>query len=180
MNVYKLVFVFVTLIMFISMSCNWSTPQNDVERSTMKKLENTSTLLQMQPAPKLNYSHERYILSERIKRWNDPNKVLYLYIFTPTNIVYYVTVRGKLSSTSKRLTPTWMLINCDKGSSYGHCIVEAPDEMGTWGKSSPAKVGIMTNGSLIEIGGFTGYILTEEPLKFEEKVILVKIMQITK
>lgn len=146
-----------------------------VTQAVSKKVSNVKSLMASQPAPKLQYSLEREILSKRIERWNDPNKMLYLYIFTPTNIVYYVTVKGKLASTSKRLTPPWMLVDCDKGEFSGECVVEAPDEMGVWGKSAPAKVGIMTNGGLIEIGGFTGYILTETPLTFEREVKLVEI-----
>jgi hypothetical protein len=39
--------------------------------------------------------------------------------------------------------------------------------MGVWGSSDPAKVGMTTLGSLIEVGGFLAYIYSETPLTFK-------------
>ena len=170
------VFVAITSITFLN-SCKISinNENKSFEKELSKKNYSASELIKSQPAPILRYSHERKILSRRIKEWNDPNKMLYLYIFTPTNIVYFVTVKGKLASTSKRLTPPWMKIRCDKGEYMGDCIVQAPDIMGTWGHSKPSKIGVMTNNGLIEIGGFTGYVLVDTPLEFSKETKLIEI-----
>lgn len=130
---------------------------------TQKKLEDVNVMMTRQPTPTVQFSMDRWLLSERLTRFNDPNKMCYLYICTNDGTWLKVTVVGKVASTSKRLTQP-------EGYDYyngSYYRTQLPDEMGTWGTSEPAKVGMSTLGSLLEFGGFMTYFLSEVPLTFE-------------
>jgi len=132
----------------------------EASRQAVKKTANVNRLMEKQPTPEIGYSMDRFLLDQRLERFNDPNKMSYLYIVLLDGTWLQVTIVGKLASTSKRLTPTE-----ECSASYG--CEEQPDEMGTWGSSDPAKVGMSTLGSLLETGGFISYIYSEAPLNFK-------------
>lgn len=144
---------------------------SEMDRQAEKKMQNAASLATNQPAPMIDFSMDRYLLSERLTRFNDPNKMTYLYVILPDSSWLKVTIIGKLSSTSKRLTrpvDTFLAKNRQSESDdfYTQEIGPAPDDMGVYGSSEPAKVGMTTIGSLIEIGGFLAYIYSETPLNF--------------
>jgi len=153
-------------------------PQDSKEiQEFEKKKENVNALMEKQPAPNLDFSMDRYLLSERLVRLNNPNKMTFLYMFFPNGDMLSMTIVGKLSSTSKRLTvpeqinvmkdPEYDIFHRDNCTAYEKYTGSSPDEMGTYGLSDPAKVGITTIGSLIEAGGFMAYIYSEQPLVFK-------------
>jgi hypothetical protein len=117
-------------------------------RQNQIKQETTEALLKKQPNPQLGHSMDRDLLIKRLVRFNNPNQMNYLYIFTPSKNLE-LTIVGKVASTSKRLTDPegWVTFN---SNTYR---IPIADEMGTWGSSDPAKVAMTTMGSLIEFGG---------------------------
>lgn len=121
-----------------------------------KKVKATVKLIEKQPTRDLNFSMDRFILNQRQQRLNDPNKMTYLYVVLMDGSWLKVTIIGKLASTSKRLSPP-----TEPGYSF-----PLPDNMGVWGSSDPAHVGMTTLGSLIEVGGFLSYVYSEVPLHF--------------
>lgn len=134
----------------------------EMQKQTQEKLTHVQDMMRVQPATQIGFSMDRWLLNERNVRFNSPNKMNYLYIVLADGTWLKVTIIGKLASTSKRLTPPegWAIWN---GSWTRE---QMPDEMGTWGHSEPAKVGMLTLGSLIETGGFMSYIYSEVPLTF--------------
>ena len=156
------------------------------EQQYAAKLENTERLIEKQPAPDINYSMDRFLLAERLVRFNDPTKMTYLYITLMDGTWLKVTIVGKLTSTSKRLNrqeQTFRFTSPDCTSSNKQdCIStmngQAQDEMGVYGSSEPAKVGMTTAGSLLEFGGFASYLYSETPLAFsglDKKMVEVTV-----
>ena len=94
----------------------------------------------------------------------------YLYIVMLDGTWLKVTIVGKLTSTTKRLTRKeqlfWFPMYNNGAGSGNYELSEAPDEMGVWGQSDPAKVGMTTLGSLVEFGGMVSYVYSETPLNF--------------
>lgn len=129
-----------------------------------KKKENVQSLMSNQPGTPIDFSMDRFLLNERNVRFNDPNKMSYLYIVLLDGTWLKVTIVGKLASTSKRLTrpEEEYYLSLSSANQLG----PSPDEMGTYGSSDPARVGMLTLGSLIEFGGFSSYIYSEVPLSF--------------
>ena len=166
-------------VLFIS-ACSPVVETKEIKEFDKKK-ENINSLMTKQTSPKVEFSMDRYILGERLIRFNDPNKMTYLYLFLPGNMTLKMTIMGKLTSTTKRLTqPEQICVQRDPlyamrtDVTHTNDVCEfdkfngsAPDEMGTYGSSEPAKVGMTTVGSLIETGGFMAYIYSEMPLNFK-------------
>lgn len=148
--------------------------QSVATRESNKRLANVDTIMERQPAPALDFSMDRYILSERLKRLNDPTKFTYLYVVMQDGTWLKVTIIGKLASTSKRLNkPVQEYYMPHVNNVPG----PAPDDMGVYGDSVGGHVGLTTLGSLIEFGGFISYIYSEVPLVFAgKKMIEVEVV----
>ena len=143
-------------------------PESAKKANVAKKAKNVESLMTKQPNPTIENSMDRFLLAERLVRFNDPGKMSYLYIFEPAGRCFQFTIIGKVASTSKRLT---------QPIDYNGLL--EPDEMGVYGHSSGnAKVGMTTLGSLIEYGGFAFYIYSETPLSFKglkDQIIEIKV-----
>jgi hypothetical protein len=106
--------------------------RTEADKQNQDKLDHNEVLMKNQPTPQIAYSMDRYLLTERLVRLNDPNKMTYLYVILQDGTWLKVTIIGKLASTSKRLTsPDGHFYD---GSSYYSGA--APDEMATWGSAS--------------------------------------------
>lgn len=164
--------------LFVFMLCGGGSSCEDtseIKKANRAKLDQVSNLLVKQPASTIKFSMDRYILNERNVRFNDPNKMCYLYIVMIDGTWLKVTIVGKLASTSKRLSSPAM-----EYSVYGNNnpLGPAPDDMGVFGESTGAHVGLTTIGSLIEAGGFISYIYSEVPLPFtglSKQVVEIKV-----
>jgi len=152
--------LFSVLLCFCFFGCD----QTVMEKANNKKIADAENLMTSQPAPTTKWSMDRYLLGERLTRFNDPNKMCYLYLVFCDGTWLKATIIGKLSSTSKRLTSPEVYTKVLGTGTYE--VMPAPDEMGTYGSSDPAHVGMTTLGSLIEAGGFMSYIYSEVPLTF--------------
>jgi len=143
-------------------------PADQQKAQAAKKQKSVQSLMSKQPFNPPEFSMDRYLLDQRLNRFNDPNKMSYLYVFTPSGPIVQFTIMGKVASTSKRLTMPVQKYKLDKGPHYEQDLGPAPDEMGVYGSSSgSAKVGMTTIGSLVEFGGFGFYIYSEIPLSFQ-------------
>lgn len=132
-----------------------------------KKIDNVNSLLEKQPATPLDFSMDRYLLDQRNVRFNDPNKMSYLYMFVPMGPTLQVTIVGKVASTSKRLSTPVQTYKIDRGQYTGTDLGPAPDDMAVYSHSSGnAKVCLTTVGSLLEFGGAAAYFYSEVPLIF--------------
>ena len=165
----KTLVAIVLLAAILVIGCEPGLPSAEQAQSE-KRTETVASLMSKQPGPVVDYSMDRYLLSERLVRFNDPNKMSYLYVCMSDGTWLQVTIIGKLSSTSKRLTAPEQYYYGYSNSNFGG-LGSAPDEMGTYGTSDPAHVGMTTAGSLLEIGGFLSYIYSEVPLSFGNKAI---------
>jgi hypothetical protein len=149
-----------------------------MQKENYKKVQRAENIMLSQPAPEMKFSMDRYILSERLTRFNDPNKLCYLYLVFCDGTWLQTTIIGKMTSTSKRLTSPEIYT---KVESTSWAMTAAPDEMATYGSSDPAHVGLTTLGSLIEAGGFMSYIYSETPLIFKNmnKTMVEMVVQVT-
>jgi len=149
--------------------------KSEMNQQSVRRMEQVNALMAGQPGDPIKFSMDRYLLNERNKRMNDPNKMTYLYVILADGNWLKVTIVGKLASTTKRLTKTESY-QCENN----YCQVSpAPDEMGVWGESTSAKVGMTTLGSMLEIGGFLAYIYSETPLTFSSGGAPVKMVEMS-
>lgn len=159
----------VMCLSFAGLGCD----KSEMNKQSQKKLQEVNSLMSSQPGDEIKFSMDRFLLNERNIRLNDPNKMTYLYVILADGNWLKVTIIGKLTSTTKRLTRS-EAYQCDGNVCK---FVPAPDEMGVWGESTPAKVGMTTLGSLLEIGGFLAYVYSETPLTFSSMGQPVKMIE---
>jgi hypothetical protein len=168
----RLMLLIVSMFVFTILGC---LETDVIDQAANDKISNVEDLIKIQPATRIKFSMDRYLLNERNVRFNDPNKMCYLYVVMIDGTWLKVTIAGKLASTSKRLSAPSMEYRV---GGQNNVIGPAPDDMGVFGDSVGAHVGMTTIGSLLECGGFISYIYSEVPLPFEglnKKIVELKV-----
>ena len=70
-----------------------------MEQERNKVQERIAVLQKTQPIPTLTFSNTRDAVIRRINRWNDPNKISYIYLLSETGVVMsFFTVKGSVES----------------------------------------------------------------------------------
>ena len=157
-------------------------PPNSQERAQHITEQYAEKLEKAEPYPldQMNDSMERRGLRERLLRFNDPNKIGYLYEMTPNGqVVAFYTIKGKPSSTSSQLTNsqtiTWARSSINGSStSWGNGVVEAMGDDGSWGPEEGGPNGIFfftTSGVMLEWNGWWQY--SDAPLNLTSKPLLI-------
>lgn len=124
---------------------------------------------------------EQWAIKERIKRDNQPGAVKYLYIIScfSGDVLEYSTVKGKVVSSNKRITPKTVVGDASEiGSSYNSVTIngreyitdEVLDENGTYGDSGNYLYWFDTNGNQHQYypSGGTYLHISDRPLKINK------------
>lgn len=147
-----------------------STAQKETEQNNVT--DQVSRLTNAVPVPKLSSSLERKNISKRLEIFSDESKVSYIYLISYGRVMAFYTVKGKITSGSKRLTAQDQIVGCDTGEYNGSCVVEAPELDGTYGGSSPYVFFWTTDGVYVQWSG--DYMLVDQPLKMTTQPDLVR------
>ena len=89
--------------------------------------------------------------------------------------IMYTSVKGKITSGSKRLTKTYSVLNrhdcgdwrCDK------VVNAAPSDEGTWGSSNPYIYFWTTNGQYIQWNG--KYLYSDQPFRLDVQPLVIAV-----
>lgn len=154
---------------------NWREARKafDVEYSFLGKEAyftqvNQLGLNSVQPPPIIKYSLERENLIKRLERWNNPNKISYIYLMSNAGqIVGYFTIKGKVSSVNSKLTTTTQISYM---YSQSVAAVESPDMDGSYGSNGDAVFFYLTDGTYMEWNG--KYFLSDRPVKLSVQPIM--------
>jgi hypothetical protein len=118
-----------------------------------------------QPPPRVEWSLERENIIKRLKRWNNPNKISYIYTLADSGaVIGYYPIKGKVSSVNSKLTTTSQLLYADasfEDSAGG--VVESADIDGSYGSNGDAVFFYLTDGTYMEWNG--KYFLSDRPVK---------------
>lgn len=173
------------VIIFLLSGC--ATPSRNADTQSAQAQEQMTleqsqkALTTNQPAPIMTYSLERENIRKRLERFNDPNKIGYLYTLTANGqIVGFYTVKGKISSVNSYLTTSEQLICygdqhglADSAySDYGCLTMEAPDSDGSYGTNGEAIFWFDTNDIYGEWSGDYQYF--DEPLQMSSTPLLTQ------
>lgn len=143
--------------------------------------ENQEKLVTAVPIPKLNNSLERTNISKRLSTFDDPNKVSYIYLVDYGRVMAFYTIKGKVTSGSKRLTRQTVTVDgngsvADVGrnvyDSSGAYAVEQPELDGTYGSSASYIFFWTTEGAYVQWSG--DYMLVDQPLKLSSQPELIR------
>ena len=169
---------------------NTNTTGAVVTKEQTDQFQNQSALAKAQPAPRLDWSLERDNLIKRTQRWNDPNKISYIYLLSDMGTVMaFFPIKGKVSSLGSYLTGSVAPI--DDPRSYpppsgvercavdnAHCyntnlsslLVESPDYDGSYGNNGDGVFFFLTDGTYMEWNG--KYMLADQPVKLSTQPIM--------
>lgn len=129
-----------------------------------------SRLTSAVPIPKLNDSLERANISKRLTTFSDPNKLSYIYLVSFGKVMAFYTVKGKITSGSKRLTPSDQLV--DNSYTNDQYVVQAPELDGTYGNSADYIYFWTTDGVYVQWNG--EYMMADQPLQLTTQPELVR------
>jgi len=129
-------------------------------------------LIKAVPPPALEYSLERENLSKRLVRFNDPNKVSYIYLISYGKVMGFYAIKGKVSSVNSRLTTGEQIVSRGSTASFfDRYVVESPQLDGSYGTNGNAIFFFTTEGVYVEWSGV--YMLSDRPLKMSTPPALV-------
>lgn len=158
-------------------SCNEETTAQTVT-DNQKKLENSS------PLPVLESSLERENISKRLILFSKSDKISYIYLTSYGKVMAFYTIKGKITSSTKRLTAQSVSVD-DCGGVYAvgentGCTasmgtVEQPELDGTYGSSAPYIYFWTTDGTYVQWNG--EYMLADQPLQLTTQPELVRTIK---
>ena len=161
--------LFLGFMSTVGVGCKPSSGQAQRQEMSMTE-ENQQRLLQAVPPPKLNDSLERHNLKKRLLRFNDPNKVSYIYLVNFGKVMAFYTIKGKVSSVNSLLTtPDQKLRGYN-----GDVVVASPDLDGSYGSNGDAVFFFTTDDIYVEWAG--DYMLVDQPLKLSTPPELVRVI----
>lgn len=146
-----------------------STVQNN-DQATIE--QNQQSLAQKVPVPQITDSLERSNVSKRLTTFEDPNKVTYIYLVSFGKVMSYYTVKGKVTSSNKRLTTNTKIVENNSYDAGNYSVVEQPGLDGTYGTSDNYIFFWTTDGTYVQWSG--DYMLSDQPLKLSTPPELVR------
>lgn len=153
--------------------CGSDEDKNNSQVTEKKRTEkNHSSLSKNQPAPFIKYSLERENLVKRLKRWNKPNKISYIYLVSFGKIMGFYAIKGKVSSVNSLLTsPKQMVYDSNGSYKVGSKVMPSPDFDGSYGSNGDGVFFFLTDGTYMEWNG--KYILVDRPLRVSQPPVTV-------
>lgn len=157
-------------------ACGWfedCTPPSakQVERETVNATY--ERLANATPAPKLESSLERINISKRLTLFSDPAKISYIYLTSYGKVMAFYTVKGKITSGSKRLSSSQeQRGSCDNYQGSNCTPFESPELDGTYGSSASYIFFWTTDGTYVQWNG--EYMLADQPLQLTTQPELVR------
>jgi len=163
------------LVMMGADSC--SGEGGDESKSFMAESQHTednhATLVAAVPAPLLDTSLERVQLKKRLIRFNDENKISYIYLIDRGVIMAHYVIKGKVSSVNSKLTTQEKIVDDPWRYRSGGKVVESPALDGSYGTNGDAVFFYLAeNDAYVEWNGT--YLLFDQPMRMTTQPILVQ------
>lgn len=125
------------------------------------------------PVPHLENSLERQNISNRLTLFSNPSKISYIYLTSFGKVMAFYTVKGKITSGSKRLTSADQIIDDgDYSDADTKKVVAAPELDGTYGNSADYIYFWTTDGTYVQWNG--EYMLADQPLQLTTPPELIR------
>jgi len=172
MKKFLVLLVVVGSLLFVT-SCGVETEEKTQAKEVEITEEQHTRLMKSTPPPTLEFSLERENLKERLVRFNDANKVSYIYLVSYGKIMAHYVIKGKVSSVNSKLTTGEQIVK--DPYAYYECragkVVESPQLDGSYGMNGDAVFFFTTDNIYVEWNG--EYMLCDQPLKLTEKPTLI-------
>ncbi len=160
----------ITTALLALTACNDGTKAAPVADSGVKK---TSVKLKTGAD---GLSVEQRNVKQRLIKDNQIGSLKHLYVISAYtgDVLIYSTVKGKVTSSGKRLTNTHKLVRGDRGQGYGDFVMPSIQDDGTYGSSSPYVYWFDSKGVYHQhyIMGGQIFHVSDKPLRLKSKPII--------
>ncbi len=113
-------------------------------------------------------------IKRRLQQTADPGKIGFVVLLNEMGQpIVYTSVKGKITSSGKRLTPPVQKWEVDKGQYFGSEVHEAPSDEGTWGSSSPYIYFWTTTDRYYQWSG--QYLYSDQPIRLDVTPLVLDI-----
>lgn len=150
-------------------SCTPSSTQSVEEQ---KVEANQKRLTAETDIPVLTKSLERQNIVKRLQMFEDENKVSYIYLMSFGKVMAFYTIKGKVTSGTKRLTTNEKIVCNENYQTGNYSVVEQASLDGTYGGSDAYVFFWTTDNIYIQWNG--EYMLCDKPLKMSTQPELVR------
>lgn len=161
---YKFGLIIVAIVSLGLAGCFDSTATKEQELTE----RNQERLIAAQPPVSLDWSLERENINKRTQRWNDPNKVSYIYLVNYGKVMAFYTIKGKVSSVNSQITNPQQLVERWED----RYLMPSPAEDGSYGENGDAIFFFTTDDTYVEWAG--DYMLADKPLKLSTPPVIVR------
>lgn len=181
MNKSIKVLIVVTIVSVLLSGCVESTvtPIAPEQQQTKTLKESQTEFLRNQPTKTLDWSLERENINKRTELWNDPNKVSYIYLISDNGVIMaFFAIKGKVTGLNSYNSPMDQIVedpyvkhSTNGGYSGAGQVVDAPDELGTYGENNSGIFFFLTDGTYMEWTGM--YLLADQPVKLTQQPVMI-------
>jgi len=113
-------------------------------------------------------------IKKRLELTSDPALLGFVMLLNETGQpVAYYGVKGKITSSGKRLTPKQKLVRGDRGEWGGDFVFNAPSDEGTHGSSDPYIYFWTSGGQYIQWNG--KYLYSDKPFRLSVKPLVIEV-----
>lgn len=183
MNKKYLLLLFVPLLAVALAGCSLDTTTASAPQPTEQQQvqANQAKMAAAVKLPDLSDSLERKNIVKRLEEFNVENKVTYIYLINFGKVMSFYTVKGKITSGSKRLTANQQQVEAQYVDNYYEAgfnkslIMDSPELDGTYGNSAPYIFFWTTEGAYVQWSG--DYMLSDQPLKLTQQPELIQTIK---
>jgi hypothetical protein len=159
-------------IALVAASCDG----NNTPAEQTQVQSNQDKLVNAVPLPSLKNSLERANIKKRLELFDSPNKVSYIYLVSFGKVMAFYTIKGKVTSSTKRMTSNQkQLGDCGNYSGSNCTTIEAPSLDGTYGSSDAYIFFWTTDGVYVQWSG--EYMEVDQPLKLSTQPELIQTIK---
>lgn len=113
-------------------------------------------------------------IKRRLELTSKPAAIGYIVLLNEAGQpILYTGVKGKITSSTKRLTSPQQLVSVDKGEWDGTELGDGPSDEGTYGSSDPYIYFWDTNGSYHQWSG--RYLYSDKPIRLRVEPLVVSV-----
>ncbi len=172
MKKYFKFLLIIPVIALMASGCN-VTESSSVQESEQNTVEsNQQRMTNAVPVPQLKESLERQNISKRLQLFDANDKVSYIYLVNFGKVMAFYTIKGKVTSSSKRLTTNQKIIQNESYETGNYSVVESPSLDGAYGTSDEYVFFWTTDGTYVQWSG--DYMLADTPLKLTQQPELIQ------
>lgn len=157
-----------SIMAFPLVGCNEEKKQPNVKNEQAQKA--------LQAANSLKFAENAEIdnIKRRLELTSNPGQIGYIVLLNESGVpILYEGVVGKVTSGSKRLTPSDKAVETCTVNGCQKVVMKAPSDEGTYGESNPYIFYTNTSGAYRQYSGH--YFYSDQPIRLNVEPLMVSI-----